>query len=233
MIDFDNILSELKQLPQSWHDSGPLDDNVLSDLADFCKSYGTIKRSVETGAGKSTLFFSKVSSNHTVFAIDIGKSLTKVRESEFLRSSAVEFVEGPTQQTVPAYQFTEKLDLVLIDGPHGYPFPDLEYYYFYPHITEGGLLVIDDINIPSIRNMSEIIRADEMFSFMKITGKTMFLQRTAAPVFDPLADGWWDQNYNKKYLHRTQQLEKLKQKMPTSLFKLIPESLRLKIQKYL
>lgn len=233
MHKFQKILDDLKQLPQTWHASGPLDDNVLKALADHCQDHGTITRSIETGAGKSTLFFSQISSRHTVFAIDIGKSLTKVRESDFLKPDVVEFIEGPTQLTIPSYKFTEKLDLVLIDGPHGYPFPDLEYYYFYPHISAGGLLIIDDINIPTIKRMVEIIKCDDMFDCIEVIGKTMILRRTKAPLFDPLADGWWDQQYNKGFLKKTKQLEKIKQMMPKSLFNLIPTSLRLKIQKYL
>ena len=233
MVDYHKILDDLEKLPQTWHASGPLDDNVLKTLADHCQSYGKIVRSVETGAGKSTLFFSQVSEHHTVFAIDIGKSLTRVRESDLLKPNVVEFVEGPTQQTVPAYEFKAELDIVLIDGPHGYPFPDLEYYYFYPHIAQGGLLIIDDINIPSIKRMVEIIKCDDMFDCIEVISKTMFLVRTEAPLFDPLADGWWDQQYNKSFLKNTQRLERLKRKMPVSLFNLIPESLRLKIQKYL
>lgn len=233
MLDYQKILDDLKKLPQTWHASGPLDDNVLKTLADHCRDYGTITRSVETGAGKSTLFFSQISCRHTVFAIDIGKSLTRVRESDLLKPDVVEFVEGPTQLTVPAYQFAEKLDLVLIDGPHGYPFPDLEYYFFYQHITEGGLLIIDDINIPTIKRMVEIIKSDDMFDCLGVISKTMILKRTGAPLFDPLADGWWDQHYNKGFLKRTKQLEKIKQMIPVSLFNLIPVSVRLKIQKYL
>ena len=34
---------------------------------------------------------------------------------------------------------------VLIDGPHGYPFPEIEYFYFYPRLKPGALLVVDDI----------------------------------------------------------------------------------------
>jgi hypothetical protein len=233
MIDFAKILHELEQLPQTWHASGPLDVNVLKKIAHLCKGYGLIKQSVETGAGKSTLFFSQVSQNHTVFAIDVGKSLTRVKESKLLEKQNVEFVEGPTQQTVPVYSFRSELDIVLIDGPHGYPFPDLEYYYFYPHIAEGGLLIIDDINIPSIKRMAKIIKSDDMFECLDLVGKTMFFQRTGAPLFDPLADGWWNQGYNKPYLRKTKQLEKIKKLMPTSLFNLIPNSLRLRIQRYL
>lgn len=233
MVDYNKILGDLEKLPQDWHGSGPLDDNVLKKLAYHCQEYGTINYSVETGAGKSTIFFSQSSNNHTVFAIDIGNSLTRVKESDLISDSGVEFVEGPTQLTVPAYSFKNMLDLVLIDGPHGYPFPDMEYYYFYPHITEGGLLIIDDINIPSIKRMVKIIKSDEMFDCIDLIGKTMFFRRTDAQLFDPLADGWWDQGYNKPYLRRTKQLEKMKQLIPTSLFNLIPKTVLLRIQKYL
>ena len=233
MIDYDRILEKLKALPQSWHDSGPLDDNVLKALADHCRAYGTVKSSVETGAGKSTLLFSQVSEHHTVFAIDVGQSLTKVRESDQLKPDVVAFVDGPTQRTVPGHSFDRPIDIVLIDGPHAYPFPDLEYYYFYPHIVTGGLLIIDDINIPSIRNMAEVIKQDAMFECIQVIGKTMFLRRTGAPTFDPLGDGWWEQSYNKGHLHRMQRLQKLKRMMPDGLFALIPDSLRLRIQKYL
>ena len=233
MCDYQKILEQLKNLPQTWHASGPLDDNVLQALADQCQKYGTVRRSVETGAGKSTLFFSQVSRRHTVFAIDIGKSLTRVKESDILSPDVVEFVEGPTQLTVPVYKFDEQVDLALIDGPHGYPFPDLEYYYFYPRIKKGGILIIDDINIPTIRKMVDIIQCDDMFDTIDVIGKTMFFRRTEAPLFDPLADGWWEQAYNKRFLRRTKRLEKIKKSMPASLFNLIPKSLRLAIQKYL
>ena len=233
MIDYNKILGNLKNLPQDWHASGPLDESVLQRIAQFCKGYGTIAHSVETGAGKSTLFFSQISMHHTVFAIDIGKSLTKVKQSDLLRDGGVEFVEGPTQTTVPAYPFNNKFDIVLIDGPHGYPFPDLEYYYFYPHISTGGLLIVDDINIPSIKRMVQIIKSDDMFHCLDVVGKTMFFERTESRLFDPLADGWWEQGYNKPYLYRTKRLERIKQKMPVSVFNLIPKSLRLYIQKYL
>lgn len=233
MVEYENILNRLEELPQDWHGSGPLDHNVLRALAGHCNTYGEVQCSAETGAGKSTLFFSQISRHHTAFALDVGNSLSRVKQSELLQAGHVEFVEGPTQLTVPKYVFAEKLDVVLIDGPHGYPFPDLEYYYFYPQIKNKGLLIIDDINIPSIKRMVEIINKDAMFDCIDAIGKTMFFQRTDAPLFDPLADGWWEQEYNKKYLRRTKQLEKIKQIMPTALFNLIPDSLRLRIQKYL
>ena len=81
--------------------------------------------------------------------------------------------------------------------------------------------------------MVDIIRCDAMFEYLEIIGKTMILLQTESPLFDPLADGWWEQKYNEKYLKRTKRLEHVKGMMPKSLFALIPESLGLGIQKYL
>ncbi len=233
IVDYNKIIENLDKLPSKWHGSGPLDGSVIKSLARHCRKYGPIENSAETGAGISTLFFSQVSHNHVVFAIDVGNSLTRVKESELLQTGNMELVEGPTQLTLPMYQFRNKLDIVLIDGPHGYPFPDLEYYYFYQHIIKGGLLIIDDINIPSIKRMVKIINSDDMFDCIDLVGKTMFFERTDAQLFDPLADGWWEQGFNKPYLNKTKRLEKIKQKMPKPLFNLIPQTLRLRIQKYL
>ncbi len=233
MVDYENILKNIEALPQTWHDSGPLSDSVLKAIADHCQEIGPIENSLETGAGKSTLFFSQISQNHVVFAINVGDSLSRVRESSLFDTDCVEIVEGPTQQTLPAYTFTKKVQVALIDGPHGYPFPELEYYYIYQYLDTNGLLIIDDINIPSIKNMAEFLKKDEMFEWSGTVGKTAFFKRTAAPLFDPLGDGWWDQGYNKPFLNKSNRLESIKAKIPSSLFNLIPESLKLYVQKHL
>jgi hypothetical protein len=112
----------------------------------------------------------------------------------------VTYVEGPTQRTLPRYEFAGEVQIALIDGPHAYPFPDLEYYYFYPVVARGGLLVIDDIQIPSITRMYEIIDADDAFELLEVVDGTMAIfRRTAAPSLDPTGDGWWMQGYNRAH----------------------------------
>jgi len=123
--------------------------------------------------------------------------LAKVRASPLLKRDAVNFVAGPTQQRLPHHAFTDRLQLVLIDGPHGYPFPELEYYFFYPHLDEDARLVIDDIHIPIIFRLFSFLR-EEMFDVLGVASTTAFFRRNSAPLFNPLADGWWLQNYNKR-----------------------------------
>jgi hypothetical protein len=194
------ILDAVERLPSDWHGAGSLRTKVLRKLVDYAGALN-VQHSLETGTGKSTLLFSHLSSHHTVFAKDDtgdGNSLQAVQESSILYKQAVQFVVGPTQITLPSHIFTHKLQLAFIDGPHGYPFPDLEYYLVYPHLDVGALLIVDDINIPTVFKLFEFLREDQMFELLEVIHTTAFFKRTAAPVFNPLGDGWWSQEYNRK-----------------------------------
>jgi hypothetical protein len=114
------------------------------------------------------------------------------------RSDRLDLVFGPTQLTLPRHDDHSRYDLVLIDGPHGFPFPELEYYYFYPHLKTDGLLVVDDIHIPTISRLADFLSEDQMFEKVEFVGSTAIFRRTDAPVFDPLGDGWWLQAFNRR-----------------------------------
>jgi len=194
----EEILNEISQLPEDWHLAGTVDPSVLRAIAKHTSSM-KVSHSVETGSGKTTLLFSHLSQNHTVFAVDGGnKSISSVSSHSLFKSDIVKFIEGPTQRTLPQYQFNYKLQVALIDGPHGYPFPDLEYYCLYPHIETGGLLLIDDIHIPTIRNLFNFLKEEDMFELVEVVQQTAFFRRTTAELFNPLGDGWWLQKYNKE-----------------------------------
>lgn len=177
-----------------------MSEPVLSALAshadDIC-----VENSCESGCGKSTLLLSWLSRNHTVFTLEkYGEvpclSYERVRSSELLNPDSVSFVLGPTQRTLPNHRFETPMQLALIDGPHGFPFPFLEYYYFYPVLEEGALLIVDDIHIPTIRWLHDFLLEDEMFKHVETVENTSFFRRTAHPVFNPYGDDWWLQSYN-------------------------------------
>lgn len=222
--DLTGLLDEIAALPAEWHSAGMLSLPVLRRIVTLTAGRG-VKASAETGAGKSTLLLSHLSRKHHVFALDYGNSLTNVRSSPLLRSETVTFVEGATQTTLRSYEFTDDFDLVLIDGPHGYPFPDMEYWYFYPHIAEGGLLILDDIHIPTIHNLFSFLKEERMFDYKGTVGTTAFFVRNAAPLFAPYEDGWWLQNYNKKRFPALY-LEKLKGLVPGGMQKVLIKLLK-------
>lgn len=195
MTPLSEILAALAALPADWHAAGCLEMPNLEALARHAAAR-SIRRSVETGAGKSTLLLSHLSEQHTVFALDAGQSLTRAASNALLRTDRVRFIDGPSQHTLMHHQFTEPLQLVFIDGPHGFPFPNMEYWKLYPHLEAGGLLVVDDIHIPTIRQLFDFLREDAMFRLLETVGKTAFFERTTAETFSPVEDGWWLQNYN-------------------------------------
>ena len=194
------VLQEITHLPPDWHGAGCLTEHVLRAIERH-SSGRSIRHSAETGTGKSTLLLAHLSADHTVFAQNDrgdGDSLMRVQESHLLRRERVTFVVGPTQQTLPRHVFREPLDLVLLDGPHGFPFVELEYYFIYPHLKPGALIIVDDIDIPSVFGLFDFLRDDEMFELIDVVHQTAFFQRTVAPTFNALGDGWWLQRYNRK-----------------------------------
>lgn len=94
-------------------------------------------------------------------------------------------------------KFTDKLQFALLDGPHAFPFPALEYYYIYPHLSEDAILIIDDNNIPIIYQQFEFLCAEKMFELLEVVRNTASFCRTAEPVFERYGDGWWLQEFNR------------------------------------
>lgn len=158
---------------------------------------------LETGCGRSTIFFSQASKNHLVFCLDDLEYGEESSVKYFLSSrrfnpKSVTCVYGPTQKTLPEFKHSAQYDCVLIDGPHGYPFPELEYFHVYPHIKPGGFLLLDDVQIPTIGRMADILQEDAMWHFVELMEWTAVFQRTDAPVFPSDGDHWWEQNYNRR-----------------------------------
>jgi len=183
------------------HSAGSFPTEVLREIEALLPQ--NMKYSAETGCGKSTILFSNTSERHVVFALDDrydeNSSVTYYENCPVTNLSSIETVFGSTQLTLPYYKHSLKYDAVLIDGPHGWPFPELEYYYFYPHIATGGLLIVDDLCIPTIGRMADILAEDKMWDLVNVAGgNTGIFRRTSEDCFDPYADGWFEQVYNRR-----------------------------------
>ncbi len=194
------IKNILERLDSSSHRAGIFGSDILLAVSKVLPQ-GDIT-SVETGCGKSTIMFSNLSKSHFVFAYDDrnlpDSSVVLVQSDADFIASAVTFVYGPTQKTLPGFRFPEGtlFDVILIDGPHGYPFPDLEYAILYPFLKKGGVLIVDDIHIPSIGNMFDTLRSDRMYDELGVFGTTGVLRRTHIDAVPADGDHWYEQNYN-------------------------------------
>jgi predicted O-methyltransferase YrrM len=195
-----DIEAILANLASGSHRAGTFMIDVLQALVKVLPK-GPIT-TLETGCGKSTVVFSNIAAKHWCFAYDDRKlsdsSVLLVQESPDFKADRTEWVYGPTQKTIPTHKFPEgqTFDVILIDGPHGYPFPDLEYAFLYPLLKEGSILIIDDIHIPNIGHMYDLLRSDRMYDEIGVFASTGVLRRTGVEGVPPDGDHWWEQHYN-------------------------------------
>jgi precorrin-6B methylase 2 len=162
---------------------------------------GPFARTAETGCGGSTIVLSHASANHTAFAIDgENRAIAGLRHHGDLRAESVTFVEGETRLTLPGHSFDGPLDLVLLDGPHAYPLPQIEFAYLFPHLRAGGWLVFDDIQIPSVHELFSFLRKQSSVMLEEVVLRTAFFQRVSLSDSGP--DGWTSQGMNRHLILR-------------------------------
>ena len=162
---------------------------------------GPFRFTAETGCGGSTIILSQLSEQHTAFAIEgPNRTIAEVRKHPDFRSDTVVFVEGETKRTVPLHSFERRLDLVLLDGPHAYPLPQLEFVYLFPQVRVGGWFVLDDLQIPSVYELFHFLRREPAVVLEEVTLRTAFFRKTGE--FEDGPDGWQQQGINRRSLLR-------------------------------
>jgi hypothetical protein len=137
---------------------------------------------------------------------------------------------------MPRFEFKQKLDLALIDGPHAFPFAELEYYYIYPHLRPNALLIVDDVHIPTLFNLYRFLREDRMFSFVRKVSNTAIFRRTESPTFDPLGDEWEQQEFNRRrfpVIGGYERLERLSRHVTRWVKRLVPLRIRAVAKRFL
>jgi predicted O-methyltransferase YrrM len=139
--------------------------------------------SLETGCGCSTVVFAMTGARHTVIA-PLRSEFDVLREycaARAISTERVDFVAGPSQTILPGLD-TGPLDLVLIDGCHGFPAPYLDWFYTAGALRIGGYLIVDDTWIWSCQILRDFLAAQPEWELVE-----EYRDRTA--VFRKLAHG--------------------------------------------
>jgi methyltransferase family protein len=170
---------------------------------------GPFERTAETGCGGSTIILSRASQQHTAFAVEgQDRTISELRKHDDLLAARVVFVEGETKHTLPRHQWQGDLDLVLLDGPHAYPLPQLEFAYLFPRIKTGGWLAIDDIQIPSVYELFLFLQDEPCVSLEDVKVRTAFFRKISAAK--PELDGWTSQAMNRHTILRYSWRDKMR-----------------------
>jgi hypothetical protein len=176
---------------------------------------GPFRSTVETGCGGSTMVLSQASDRHIAFAIEgADRTITELRSQNDLRIENVIFVEGETKDTLPGYPLEGEIDLALLDGPHAYPLPQIEFAYLFPRIRLGGWLVVDDIQIPSVYELFRFLGREPSVVLEEVAVRTAFFRRANVAEHGP--DGWALQGMNRHSVLRYSWRDRLRRMLGKS-----------------
>jgi predicted O-methyltransferase YrrM len=111
-------------------------------------SVGPESHTLETGAGVSTALFALKGCAHTCVVPWTSERdrLQAWGAQTGVSFDRVTFECEPSERVLPRLD-SQPLDLVLIDGGHGFPTPFIDFFYAGRRLRRGGLLVVDDTQI--------------------------------------------------------------------------------------
>ncbi|HSL65191.1 MAG TPA: class I SAM-dependent methyltransferase [Gaiellaceae bacterium] len=127
---------------------------------------------LETGAGASTLVLAAGGAVHEAVTPDPEEE-RRIRAQAAERGiddTRVTFLVGRSEEVLLAWE-PRPLDLVLLDGAHGFPYPILDWWHLAPHLRVGGTMLLDDAYLPAVAAIVDHARTspawelDEAVSF--------------------------------------------------------------------
>lgn len=140
-------------------------DALLRALDDLVEDGST---TLETGAGVSTLVFALKRCHHTAVtpvAEEAERILAWCRAHD-VPTDRLRFELGRSEEVLPRVP-QEPLDLVLIDGAHGFPAPFVDWLYAGRRLRVGGTVLVDDTQIWTGRLLRDFLAAEPQWSIMR------------------------------------------------------------------
>jgi hypothetical protein len=154
------LTDRLRSRPPELHGAGEYWGLAWSALEWIEENVQPGMATLETGAGASTIVFAACGADHEAVTPDPTEE-ERVRdmcERLGIDSSGTTFRIGLSHDVLPAWQPRE-LDLVLIDGAHGFPYPILDWWHLASHLRVGGRMLLDDAYLPAVTAIVDFARA--------------------------------------------------------------------------
>lgn len=157
--------------------------DALSFIAD---SVGEDSRTLETGAGCSTLVFAIRGSDH--IAVTPSQSeialITEFASQRKIPLGKVRFVQEPSDHYLPRCE-AEGFDLILLDGKHAFPWPIIDWFFTADRLRKGGVMVIDDAQLRSVAILAEFMGVDPGWQLVRrFSGKTLAFRKIRDSIHD-------------------------------------------------
>lgn len=186
----------------AWPDGTPANwavaPAILRYLADLIQPG---MHTLETGAGQTTVAFAMGGAHHTCITPDEAQA---ARIRSYICTLSIEdtvtFIHESSDIALPrGDKIPERLDIVLIDGAHRFPFPILDWYYTQARVPVGGIVVVDDFVMPSVRILHDFLSGEDEWELVKAFQVTSFFRRVKETTVEW---DWADQKINTPHLER-------------------------------
>jgi Methyltransferase domain len=153
------LTERLRRAPPGLHGEGEYWGLAWSALGWIEEHIEPGMATLEVGAGASTIVFAARGAVHEAITPDSTEEERVRRSCASLGvdSSGVTFRIGPSHEVLPGWE-PRPLDLVLIDGAHGFPYPILDWWQLAPHLRVGGTVLLDDAYLPGVTAVVDFVR---------------------------------------------------------------------------
>jgi hypothetical protein len=196
----DNVEELIAQRPHfhAWPDGKPANWAVAPDVLRFMRQRITPgMRTLETGAGQSTVVFAMAGAQHTCITPDRDQA-ERIRAycTAHAIPNTVTFIHESSDVALASGRgIPEALDFVLIDGAHRFPYPILDWHYTERRLGVGGIVAVDDYPMPSVKILFDFLAGEDEWELIQRFQRTAFFRRRreTVNVWD-----WADQKINEK-----------------------------------
>jgi hypothetical protein len=151
-------------------------------------------RTIETGAGHSTIAFARAGAEHTCIvpaATEI-EAIRRFCATHGVGLGRVVFHVSRSEDVLPRLDLGP-LDFALIDGSHSFPQVFIDWFYLARPLRVGGTLIVDDTQLWTGRVLREFLSAEPGWRLRAtFAGRTAIFSKTADA--DP-GRNWTEQPY--------------------------------------
>jgi predicted O-methyltransferase YrrM len=165
-------------------------------------------RTLETGCGVSTVLLTVLGAEHVCVTpgADERAAIETHLADRGIDASTLRFEQAASHEALPRLLAEGgELDLVLVDGGHGFPMPILDWFYAGSLLRRGGVLVADDIGLPAVRMLVDVLDRDPRWRRVAGSGKWAAWERQSS---GPLAEDWTEQPHLRNRRERADHLRR-------------------------
>ena len=173
--------------------SGGLNPRIGQVMIDEIAKLDDGPRSIETGAGNSTLLFMMLGcSKVTAIAPDpkLGPRIRSEAAARQLDDGVFRFIEDRSEVALPRLALDEKAacEIAFIDGNHGWPSVLVDFCYLNMMMKQDAVLFVDDVQLYSCAQLALLLKGQPEFEMVSVVGKMATFRKRTRVRFLP---DWW------------------------------------------